>query len=133
MGFGGATLATSTFGTSAKLSEKDLMTYSVFEVTPNIGSFTYTLPATNTMSSLLQRPGDTQRWIFKNATTTVATTLTIVKGTGWDLTGVDANVDVIAGAAVGSQVFMIMDCTRLTATSTGQIIFCELREDIAAD
>ena len=114
------------------------MNYSVFEITPLTASFTYTLPATSTLTTLLQKPGDTQSWIFKNATTTTGVNLTLAKGTGWDLVGIDGNVDVIPGAAEGSQEYLGVSCTRLSsATSTyltnAKTIVCFLTENLAAD
>ena len=128
-GFSGNVLATSTSGSATVLREKDLFDNSVIELTSNVSAFTYTLPATSTLTSLLKNKGDTQTWVIKNATTTVATSITLAKGTGWDLTGVDANVDVIAGAAVGSEVYMRVSCVR----QSNKDIACFLTENIAAD
>ena len=137
-GFGGGVYATTTISTTETITEGLLQRYSVFEITPLVAGLTWTLPATSTLATLLRNEGDTQRWIFHNATTTTGATFTLAKGVGWDLTGVDGNVDVIAGAAVGSQVYMVAECTRLrTATSTyitmAGTILCGLEEYIAAD
>ena len=137
-GFGGGVYATTTIGTAETITEGLLQKYSVFEITPLVGALTWTLPATSTLSNLLRNEGDTQRWIFHNATTTTGATFTLAKGAGWDLVGVDGNVDVIAGAAVGSQVYMMAECTRLkTSTSTyitmAGTIACAITENIAAD
>ena len=137
-GFGGGVYATTTVSTTETITEGLLQRYSVFEITPLVAGLTWTLPATSTLATLLRNEGDTQRWIFHNATTTTGATFTLAKGVGWDLTGVDANADVIAGAAVGSQVYMVAECTRLrTATSTyitmAGTILCGLEEYIAAD
>ena len=137
-GFGGGIYATTTIGTAETITEGLLQKYSVFEITPLVGALTWTLPATTTLSNLLKNEGDTQRWIFHNATTTAGATFTLAKGNGWDLVGVDANVDVIAGAAVGSQVYMMAECTRLKVgtstynTMSGTIV-CGLEEYIAVD
>jgi len=132
-GFGGAVLATSTSGTATTLREHDLVDNSVIQITPNVASFTYTLPATSTLTTLLKNVGDTQSWIFKNATTTAATTLTLAKGNGWDLIGYDADVDVIAGAAVGSEVYLKADCTRILTITNEKDIVCFLTKSIAVD
>jgi len=128
-GVGGQILATSTSGTATTLNEKTLNDFTVIEMTPNVAAFTYTLPATSTLSGLLKKPGDTRTWIIENATSTAGATITVAKGTGWDLTGVDANVDVIAGAAAGSEVYMKLDCTR----KSNKDIVCLISENIAAD
>jgi len=128
-GFGGAVLATSTSGTATTLKEKDLLNYSVFEMTPNVASFTYTLPATSTLTSILKNIGDTHSWVFQNATTTTATTLTLAAGAGWNLSGVDANVDVIAGAAYTDRVSQYVQCYR----QSNKDIHCKIDKAIAAD
>jgi hypothetical protein len=125
----GAALATSTSGSGTTLKESELNKYSMIAMTSNVSAFTYTLPATSTLSTLLKNPGDSRTWTFINATTTVATTLTVAKGTGWNLTGVDANTDVIAGAAWGSQVNMTLNCTR----QLDKDILCRITENIAVD
>lgn len=125
----GRALATSTSGTATVLKSSELNQYSTFVMTPNTASFTYTLPATSTLIALLKNPGDSKTWTFINATTTAATTFTLAKGTGWNLTGVDANVDVIAGAAWGSQVNITARCIR----QPDKDILCNLTENIAVD
>ncbi len=121
--------ATSTVSTAEILTEADLEKYNIWEITPNTGSLTYTLPATSTLSTLLKNTGDSQTWILQNATTTTATTLTLAAGTGWNLSGVDANVDVIAGAAYTARVSQYIKCYRQTNTD----IHCNIQEAIAAD
>lgn len=132
-GFGGKVLATTSPQTTYTITEGDLTNYSVFEMTPTVAASTWTLPATSTLSTLLRNEGDTKRWIFINATSTAGATFTLAKGTGWDLTGVDANVDVIAGAAAGSYVNMAVDCTKGKKTASRFDITCQLTENIAAD
>jgi len=126
---GGNVLATSTSGTATTLSEKDLDNSKMFQMNPLTASFTYTLPATSTLSSILPSVGDTRTWVFMNATSSTGITLTLAKGAGWDLTGVDANVDVIAGAAAGSEVYMGLNCTR----KPNRDIVCMITENVAAD
>ena len=128
-GFGGGALATTTTATAVTLREYDLTQYSIISVEPQTAALTYTLPATTTLTTLLKNQGDTQKWIFHNATTTAAISLTVAKGTGWNLVGVDANVDVIAGAAWGSSVYMGLNCTRQPDTD----IVCFITDNIAVD
>lgn len=128
-GFGGAVLATSTSGTACTLKEKELNEYSVFEFTPNTASATWTLPATSTLTSLLKNIGDTKSWVFQNATTSTAINTTLAKGTGWNLSGVDGNVDVIAGAAYTARVSQYVQCYR----QSNKDIHCHIDESIAAD
>lgn len=126
---GGGALATSTVSTAMTVTERDLVNNTLWEVNPLTGALTYTLPATSTLSNLLPKAGDNRKWLFKNATSTTAASLTIAKGTGWDFVGVDTGVDVIAGAAVGSEVFMGVDCTR----QSNRDIVCLMTDNIAAD
>ena len=128
-GFSGGVNATSTSNTATTILERDLVKYNVWEVIPTVGSLTYTLPATSTLTSLMRDIGDSQTWIWENATTSTAITLTIAAGTGWNLSGVDANVDVFPGAAYTARELVIMECYR----QANKDINCELRENIAAD
>lgn len=66
-----------------------------------------TLPATSTMADILPEAGMHRTWLIENATTTAATTLTILKGAGINLIGVDTNVDVIDGTERS-----VLDCWR---------------------
>lgn len=138
-GFQGRTLVTSSIQTGSTLLEGDLDNADIIDFTSLMtAGFTFTLPATSTLNSILQHEGDSRRWIFRNHTTsTSATTLTILKGAGWDLMGIDANVDVLAANSIG-----IMDCFRespsstfagMTAAGPGEDITCSIQESIAAD
>ena len=128
-GFTLGALATSTAATTQTLTENDLQNYGFWAVTPTVGSLTYTLPATTTLSTLMKNAGDSYSWKFQMATTSTGITLTLAKGTGWNLVGVDANTDVIPGAAWGSQEILTVDCVRQVDTD----IACFLDEAIAAD
>ena len=128
-GFGGAVLATSTTGTTCTLRESDLNKYSVFELTPNTASATWTLPATSTLATLLKNVGDTKSWVFQNATTSTGINTTLAAGTGWNLSGVDTNVDVIAGAAYTARVSQYVQCYR----QSNKDIHCNIDEAIAVD
>ncbi len=128
-GIAGNILATTTASTATTLRESDLVNNTVIEVTPTVGALTYTLPATSTLSTLFRGAGTSHKWVLQNATTTAGATLTVAAGTGWELTGIDANVDVIAGAAAGSQVYMVLDCYR----KSNKDVACTITENIAAD
>jgi hypothetical protein len=128
-GFAGKTLATTTTATTMTLTEKDINPYTAIEVIPTVGSLTYTLPATSTLNSILKNIGDTREWTWQNATTATAINLTIAAGAGWNLSGVDANVDVIPGAAYTARELVGMFCYR----QANRDINCEIRENIAAD
>ena len=127
--YGGSVLATSTSGTATTLTQAILAAYTAIEMTPNVASFTYTLPASSTITSLMPNSGDRRSWTWQNAATATSTEMTIAAGTGWNLSGVDANVDVIPGAAYTARELLIMDCYRQANTD----INCELRENVAAD
>lgn len=139
-GFAQRVLATSSAGSATTLNEADLTNYDVFEFTSTMSNFTYTFPSTSTLSSILQNVGDTRKWIFRNHnTSTSATTLTLAKGNGWDLTGVDANPDLLAAYSWG-----VVECYRESPSSTvatfgtgtsysQNSIMCEIRELIAVD
>lgn len=127
--YGGSVLATSTSGTATTLTQAILAAYTAIEMTPNVASFTYTLPASSTITTLMPNAGDKREWTWQNATTTTAITITLATGTGWNLSGVDNAVDVWPGAAYTARELVIMSCYRQNNTD----INCELRENIAAD
>ena len=128
-GFANEVLATSTSGTVCTLKESELSRYGVFELLPNVASATWTLPATSTLKTLLKNIGDSRTWVFQNATTSTGITTTLVAGIGWNLSGVDANVDVIAGAAYTARVSQYMTCYR----QSNKDVHCGIQEMIAAD
>ncbi len=127
--YGGSVLATSTSGTATTLTQAILAAYTSIEMTPNVASFTYTLPASSTITTLMPNVGDKREWTWQNATTTTDVTVTLAAGAGWNLSGVDANVDVFPGAAYTARELIIMSCYRQNNTD----INCELRENIAVD
>ena len=124
-GFSGGVLATSTSGSATYLKEKELNLYTVIEMMLNVTNFTYTLPATSTLTSLLKNAGDTRSWIFQNATSSTMT-LTVVKGTGWDLVAYANDDDVLTG---NTDIYMKLDCYRKANTD----IACLIGEYINAD
>jgi hypothetical protein len=129
LGQRGAVLATSTLGTACTLTSDQLYKFSAFEFTPNTASATWTLPATSTMTNLMKSAGDTMEWTFQNATTSTGINVTLAAGAGWNLSGVDANVDVWPGAAYTARELVKMSCYR----QINKDINCEIRENIAAD
>lgn len=81
---GGGINATSTTDTTEVFQASDLA-YNRIDLTPNTGATTYTLPATSTITSLIQTAGNSQSLLLCNATTTAAITTTFAAGTGWTL------------------------------------------------
>lgn len=70
-----------------------------------------TLPATTSMSGVLGRSqGACRTWYIDNTDVAAATTTTLVKGTGWDLMGLDAT-----GAGIGADVIDGLESMFLTA------------------
>jgi len=93
----GALASSTTAGVAAAgtLTQSDLLAYNYLDFTINGGStFALTLPATSTMTTLLDTVGKTRNWVIHNATST-AMVMTITAGTGIDLIGVTTNDDVI--------------------------------------
>jgi|TARA_Y100000310_G_scaffold15147_1_gene15163 hypothetical protein len=134
VGFGNRVLATSTTGSAVTLAERDLLNYDIFEMSNYTQNLTITLPATSTLSGVLRDPGDRRTFMIRSMTTTTGATvptITVAAGIGWDLLGVDANVDVIA-----PNVTLTMDCYRESSSSTlftSSNIVCGLQELIAVD
>jgi hypothetical protein len=128
-GLGGNTLATSSYGAAVTMNADQLNKYTAFEITPQTVAPTYTLPATSTLSGILKDIGSTKTWYWQNATTSTGINVTLAAGTGWNLSGVDGNVDVWPGAAYTARELIIMTCYRQVNTD----INCELRENVAAD
>lgn len=121
---GAGALATSTTGTATTLSQADLLADNLFVVTWNTSSGTYTLPASSTWTTLIPNAGDVREWIFHNATTTAATTMTIAAGTGIDLVAVTTADDVIDGTEYSQ-----MTCVRQPDTD----VTCIVNELLHAD
>jgi len=127
--WGGKNLAVTTSDTAATLSGSDMMNYDYIDLMSNVGAFTYTLPATSTMISILPDIGNSRKWLFHNATSTAAATLTIAAGAGMDLVGINADADVI-----DNQEWAELTCTHIyyrTADNTN--IMCIVSELTNAD
>ena len=93
-----ATSTTASGNAAATLTAAQMERYNCFRTLINTQSNqVFTLPATSTMVSLFPKVGMHRKWLFINATTTAAATLTIAAGTGVNLIGVTANDDVIDG------------------------------------
>jgi len=103
----GSYIATSSSGSASTLSKKDLEKY-LISFTSNVNAYTFTMPATSTMLSLLTETGGTREWLIHNATTTAATTLTVAAGGGMDLVSVTSDDDVIDGGE-----FTELKCTHI--------------------
>jgi hypothetical protein len=81
-----AVSTTTTGGNAATLSQADLLAGEYYTVNINQASdFTYTLPASSTLTTLLPSTGNQATWCFDNATSTGNIDLVFVAGTGIDL------------------------------------------------
>jgi len=121
--WGATNFATTTTSTTETIAAGDLMDYGYWDVMSNVGSLTYTLPATSTMMSILPEVGSSRTWLFHNATTTAATTLTIAAGAGMDIVGV-AGAEVIDGTEWAE-----LTCTQIYyRAATNENIICIMTE-----
>lgn len=134
-GFGGRIYASSTVGAAYTLTEGDLAETSIFEYNPYYAEdFTLTLPATTTVPNILQDEGTIRSWIMKFATTTASIKMTLVSGTGWNLTtATTSNPLLIYGTTDGSQGYLKLDCYRGPKTSSRFDINCQVSKTLAAD
>lgn len=98
---GGGIRATSTTNTSETLLATDFDTENVIDYTANTGDTTLTLPASTTLTSFLPTAGQMRTVWIRNATTTAATDLIIVGGSG-TLLKVASSTNQIGGG-VGAQ------------------------------
>lgn len=127
---GGGCFATSTTGT---LSTSNLEKNSCIYMTATGAGqavISLTLPASTTMSGALgKNPGACRTWFIDATDLAAATTTTLVKGTGWDLVGLDAT-----GAGTGADVIDGLETSTFTACrqKDGDITGY-LQEFIAAD
>ena len=127
--YGKEALATSTTATAYTMVEKDLQPYSMIDLMLNIGTTTFTLPATSTMIRLLPDLGSTREWVFHNATSSAFTPLTLAAGAGMDLVAVTVNDDVIDPGE-----WTRLNCTRIYYRSAdNQNIMCIVDELTDAD
>lgn len=78
---GGDVRATSTTGTVVPLLATDFDNEAAIDVTANVSSVTLSFPASSTLS-IIPNPGDTKKFVVRNATTTAATSITFSGGTG---------------------------------------------------
>lgn len=98
---GGGIRATSTTNTSETLLATDFDTENVIDYTANTGDTTVTLPASTTLTSFLPTAGQMRTVWVRNATTTAATDIIIVGGSG-TLLKVASSTNQIGGG-VGAQ------------------------------
>lgn len=110
---------------AATLTQEQLASSTIITTTATTtgAAFTWTLPATSTLTSLLPNAGDTRAWLFKN-TNAAATTTTIAAGTGIILDEPDGQNVVIAGGNRAK-----IECWRDTNTD----VICSVDERIDAD
>lgn len=122
---GNGTLASTTVASTGTLTEQEMLDNSIIDILSNTSvTFALTLPATSTMTTLLPAAGDMRSWMIQNASTTAGVALTITKGAGIDLIGVDTNVDVIDGAE-----WSVLNCYRKVDTD----VVCEVSELVHVD
>jgi len=121
--WGGNILATTTTGSAATLQGSDMANYGYIDNMTNTTNFTYTLPATSTMISLLPDIGGSRKWLFHNATSSTIT-LTIAAGAGMDLISV-TNADDVIDAGEWAEV----TCTQIYYRSAdNENIMCIISE-----
>lgn len=125
---GGKYSTTSNAATSETLTEADMLSNNYLYLMSNVGAFTWTLPATSTLTSMLQNVGDTREWLINNATSSSGITLTIAAGSGIDLIAVTNANDVIDEAEKAE-----LKCTRVATTAAANDIVCIVSELVAAD
>jgi len=114
---GGGCFSTTTTGT---LTAGDMARSNCIAITAagaGQGTIALTLPTATQMQPMLPLAGDCRSWHIDTLAVDAATTTTITLGTGWDLVGVDANVDEIAGAEVAE----LTACRQVDAGITGMI------------
>jgi len=99
---GGAVLATSTSATATTFALADLLTYSAWEVTPNVADLTYTFPASSTLSTIIPTAGDSRTWTIYNATTTATIDVIFAAGTGSEIKGAGGAALTIDEASFGT-------------------------------
>ena len=119
---GGCVTSIATTSATRTLTGAELAACNIIEVSANGAALTLTLPATTTLSTAIQNPGDYREWVIVNKT---ATSTTIAAGSGIDLQEPDGQNVVIT-----STDFAWLTCFR-TATAGG--VVCRVDETIPAD
>ena len=125
---GGGCLATSTTASTYTITQANLLAYNCFVITQNLGAYTWTLPATSTMTTLLPTVGDYREWLFFNASSTATATLTMAAGAGINLYAISNAEDVVDGAEV-----MQVRCIRYASTASGFDVLCVTNELVDAN
>ena len=116
-------MSSSTQATATTLTQADMSSYGMFSVAPGISTLTYTLPATSTLTTLIDTAGESKEWIFKNATATAGVDITIAAGAGIDLESSTTTLS-ITPSATG-----YLKCFREVSTD----VTCSIKIDTNAD
>lgn len=103
---GGGITSTSTSDSASALLATDIDTENYVVVTPLLGNFSLTLPASTTFPGI-PNAGDSRQIIIENGAT-AATTTTIVAGTGIDLQEPDGQ-----NVVIGQNNYAILTATRM--------------------
>lgn len=106
--------------TQAQLQDNSML---VAAASTTAAAFTWTLPATSTLTTLLPDAGDSRMWLFSNENA-AATTTTIAAGTGIILLEPDGQNVVVAGGNRAK-----IECWRDDSTD----VYCNVDELIDAD
>lgn len=107
------------------LTQAQLTDYSIISAAASTtaGAFSWTLPASSTLTTLLPDAGDSRSWLFKNENA-AATTTTFVAGAGIIMDEPDGQNVVIAGGNRAK-----IECWRDNSTD----VICSVDERIDAD
>jgi hypothetical protein len=99
-------LATTSLSTAETISGNEFIGWANSSVVSYIpigtAADTITFPASSSLKSLVPNQGDSQRFCFRNATTTANVTLTFAGGTGTDLLVASSSVSALGSSVVAS-------------------------------
>lgn len=98
-------ITSATTTTNVTLTTSQIRTYSQVDVTPTYAAITLTLPATSTISGILDTPGECMSFKVRNVSATSASTTTITAGTGIDLVENENGDVVIEGGNEAQLIF----------------------------
>ncbi len=102
-----AVIATTTQATTS-LTQSDLTKYSVIRmVASTTPAQKLHLPATSTLTTLIQKPGDFRTWIIFNDHTDAATTTTVFAGNGITVESASTTNNVAAGKSATLTLFRL--------------------------
>lgn len=91
---------------------------SVVSYTPNLAGLTITLPASSTIPDVVPRPGDTQTFCIRNATTTASTPVILAGGTGLNLVVASSSATALGGKLLGTGKVGCITLVREALTTT---------------